>query len=108
VKRTFILTPGCPAIGRLLRVREVFTKEQTVIFVPKEAEVFVGWDHKTMTEAGWPARLQEEVDAHFDTVFSLAHEKWKPTTTRDTSSPREWYLRQRPSWTVITNEGEEG
>jgi hypothetical protein len=108
VKRTFELIAGDPLTGRVLRVRELFVKETVAIFVPKEAEVFVGWDHKTMTEAGWPARLQEEVDAHFDTVFSLAHEKWKPVTNKDLRSPREWYLTQRPSWTVITNEGEEG
>jgi len=104
VKRTFILSTEKSC--KVLRVKEVFTEEVTVLYVPKEAEVFVGWPHRTMAEAGWPQQLQKEVDNHFDTVFSMVHERWKPATHRDTRSPREWYLAQRPSWTVITNEGE--
>ena len=100
-QETYELIPG--SIASLLYVRQPGLMGESIpcVFMSAEKGVVVGRHGKPLAEYGWPIEVQAQINKHFGTVFSLAHEDWKGKGP----SPRAQYCDAAVSWKVeVTKE----
>lgn len=89
------MTPS--GVASLLHVRTPFVGASLAcVYMSKERGVLVGRFERPLSDMGWPAEVQAQINRHFETVFALEHETWKGTEP----SPRAVYCDNAVPWTV--------
>lgn len=98
---TWQIIPGSDAALVYVRTPETTGESQAVVFMSFERGAVTGRRDTPLAETGWPAAVQDSINAHFKHVFELEHEG---RADMSKPSPRAVFMDNAKPWTITIKE----